>query len=212
MAETLPYMIAYSRLTDILAKIRAAQTPERFTPDFLSTKLGFSQSSDKAAITLLKRMGFISSEGVPTSRYSQFRNTSNDVSGSAMAEGMRAAYAELYARNEFAHHLKDKDLQGLVVQITGAAPSAPLVKRVVSTFRTLNSFAHFDGTDAPAPEPPPARELQAPPLELPAVVRHDSLGMNLSYTINLNLPATSDTAVFNAIFTALRDNLLRGLK
>lgn len=33
--------------------------------------------------------------------------------------------------------------------------------------------------------------------------------MNLGYTINLNLPATSDIAVFNAIFKSLRENLLR---
>jgi len=35
------------------------------------------------------------------------------------------------------------------------------------------------------------------------------LGLNLSYTINLNLPASSDIAVFNAIFKSLKDNLLR---
>ena len=32
--------------------------------------------------------------------------------------------------------------------------------------------------------------------------------MNLSYTINLNLPATSDIAVFNAIFKSLKENVL----
>ena len=35
------------------------------------------------------------------------------------------------------------------------------------------------------------------------------LGLNLSYTINLNLPATSDIAVFNAIFKSLKENLLK---
>jgi len=33
-------------------------------------------------------------------------------------------------------------------------------------------------------------------------------GLNLGYTINLHLPATSDIAVFNAIFKSLRENLL----
>jgi hypothetical protein len=36
------------------------------------------------------------------------------------------------------------------------------------------------------------------------------LGLNLGYTINLNLPATSDPAVFNAIFRALKEHLLKG--
>jgi hypothetical protein len=35
-------------------------------------------------------------------------------------------------------------------------------------------------------------------------------GINLSYTINLNLPATADQAVFNAIFRSLKEHLLSG--
>ncbi len=34
-------------------------------------------------------------------------------------------------------------------------------------------------------------------------------GLNLSYTINLHLPATSEVAVFNAIFKSLREHLLK---
>ena len=40
--------------------------------------------------------------------------------------------------------------------------------------------------------------------------RTEKLGLNLSYTINLNLPATSDVAVFNAIFKSLKENMLKG--
>jgi len=46
------------------------------------------------------------------------------------------------------------------------------------------------------PPPPP------PPIQNPT-------GLNLSYTINLNLPETSDVEVFNAIFRSLKENLLK---
>ena len=36
----------------------------------------------------------------------------------------------------------------------------------------------------------------------------DGAGLRLGYTINLNLPATTDIAVFNAIFKSLREHLL----
>lgn len=36
--------------------------------------------------------------------------------------------------------------------------------------------------------------------------------LNLGYTINLNLPATSDAGVYNAIFRSLRENLLKDLE
>jgi hypothetical protein len=42
-----------------------------------------------------------------------------------------------------------------------------------------------------------------------ATERDGDVGIHLSYTINLNLPPTPDIAVFNAIFKALRENLLR---
>jgi hypothetical protein len=34
-------------------------------------------------------------------------------------------------------------------------------------------------------------------------------GINLSYTINLNLPAATDIGVFNAIFKSLKEHLLQ---
>ena len=33
-------------------------------------------------------------------------------------------------------------------------------------------------------------------------------GLNLSYTINLNLPSTTDINVYNAIFKSLKEHLL----
>jgi hypothetical protein len=38
--------------------------------------------------------------------------------------------------------------------------------------------------------------------------RADRRSINLGYTINLQLPATSDIAVFNAIFKSLREHIL----
>jgi hypothetical protein len=68
----------------------------------------------------------------------------------------------------------------------------------------------------------PSRRHQLPRItrehkeQLPAAAAYASgamdsstkLGLNLSYTINLNLPATSDQAVFNAIFKSLKEHLI----
>jgi hypothetical protein len=42
---------------------------------------------------LLKRLGFLSSNGVPTQLYGQFHNV--DSRGAAMAEALRTGYKEL---------------------------------------------------------------------------------------------------------------------
>jgi len=54
----------------------------------------------------------------------------------------------------------------------------------------------------------PKRRRGSQPLSL-AGGRVGLSKLGLSYTINLNLPATSDIAVFNAIFKSLREHLLR---
>lgn len=102
-----PFMNAYGLVPKVLDKIIEAQKPERFTQDFLSTKLGFSGGSARAIIPLLKRIGFLSSDGVPTPLYSKFRNS--DTRGSAMAQALRTGYREVFERNEYVQDLpKDK--------------------------------------------------------------------------------------------------------
>jgi hypothetical protein len=61
------------------------------------------------------------------------------------------------------------------------------------------------GVESPPLVSPPA------PFERPDSGAHrngQEIGMNLSYTINLNLPPSTDPEVFNAIFRALREHLL----
>lgn len=45
MADKLPYVPNYGIITKALEKIKSAATPERFTRDFLSTKLGMKGGS-----------------------------------------------------------------------------------------------------------------------------------------------------------------------
>ncbi|MBC6442860.1 MAG: DUF5343 domain-containing protein [Rhodobacteraceae bacterium] len=74
MATKLPYMASYGLLSKILESVQNARRPDRFTGDFLATKLGHSGGSARPVIPLLKRMRFLGSDGVPTTLYDQFRN------------------------------------------------------------------------------------------------------------------------------------------
>jgi Family of unknown function (DUF5343) len=196
--KKLPYLQAYGNITKALSKIQSASTPSRFTQDFLVTKLGMSGGSATPLIPFLKRTGFLGSDGSPTELYKQFRNPSQ--SGAAVAEALRVGYGPLYEVNEYVHDLDDKDLMGLVVQITGSEGKSKLVRSIVSSFKALKEFADFDTPLADPDAPAPTAPAEAPQI--------GTAGVNLGYTINLNLPATSDVAVFNAIFKSLREHLL----
>lgn len=212
MASKLPYLASPGLIPKIFAKIQEARRPDRFTQDFLETKLGFSGGSARAIIPLLKRMNFVSSDGTPTRIYDQFRNS--DTQGSAVSEGMRVAYSDLYERNEYAHEMTKDRLTGLVTEITGASKDDSTTRCIVSTFLSLKDFADFEAAPpleqvrrsseiVEATTPSPSNETQRRP-PLPT----EDVKFAVSYTINLNLPETTNPEVFNAIFRALKENIL----
>ncbi len=206
--ETPPYMNAYGNIGRALQKIKTAQTPPRFTQDFLATKLDLSGGGARPLIPFLKRTGFLGSDGVPTDRYKRFRNPGQ--TGKAAAEALREGYKVLYEVNEYVHDASDDDLLGLVVQVTGLAPDAPVTKAIVASFKALKDFATFqEGDDEEQDEG--GEEVTRKGNEGSDEGERVTLakGLGLSYTINLNLPATSDIKVFDAIFKSLREHLLK---
>jgi hypothetical protein len=185
MAEQLPYVPSYGLIGKVLGKIKTAATPPRFTHDFLSTKLAMTGGSARSLIPFLKRVGFLGTDGAPTDVYKRFRNPSE--AGAAAAQALRVGYRALYEMNEYTHDLSDKDLKGLVVQATGLEPDSGTTKAIIGSFKALKSAATFDGS---AEEGPHEEEKSA--VEIPPPAQH-APKLGLSYTINLNLPATQRT-------------------
>jgi len=205
--ETPPYMNAYGSIGKALKKIQSAQTPPRFTQDFLSTKLNLSGGGARPLIPFLKRTGFIGSDGVPTDRYKRFRNPGQ--TGKAAAEALREGYKALYEVNEYVHDTSDDDLLGVVVQVTGLEPDAPTTKAIVASFKALKDFAVFQEGEEEDNEGQEDASSKADALKGEGERVHLTKGLGLSYTINLNLPATSDIKVFDAIFKSLSEHLLK---
>ncbi len=206
-----PFMNATGLVTKIFDKIISASQPERFTQDFLKTKLGFDSGSSRPFIPLLKRLGFVSTDGTPTPLYSKFRN--KEERGKAMAQAIRHGYKEVFERNEYAHDLAKDKFKNLIIEITGLEPVDTMVAATVGTFFALKSYAQFDNEDSAQDENKKNNVVvlenngdDRPP---PLPPRQPAAGLNLSYTINLNLPETSDVEVFNAIFRSLKENLLK---
>ncbi len=208
MAEQqVPYVTAYGNITKALQKIQSAATPDRFTQDFLATKLGLRGGSPKPLIPFLKRTGFLASDGTPTSLYKRFRNSTQR--GTAGAEALRKGYAALYEVNEYAHDATAAELRGIVVQATGLKESSSTFKAIIGSFNALKAFADFAAPETAATESTEEETASADVTPREHEGGGEIAGINLGYTINLHLPATSDVAVFNAIFKSLREHLLR---
>lgn len=207
---SLPYVTAPGNVERALKQIKLAATPGAVSQDFVKTILGIPSGSGNQMTAYLRKIGFAAPDGQPTDIYKKFRNTATE--GWAAAQALKVGYAPLYVRNEYMHQLNDEQLRGLIVEETGVEQDSAVVTNVLGCIKHLKRHAKWntevvDEASERVPEETPLRldqrqHISVPP-EAPAKV-----GLNLGYTINLNLPATSDPAVFNAIFRALKEHLL----
>lgn len=213
MAENLPYSTSIGTLENMLEKIKTASVPDRFTQDFVKTKLAMKGGTAASCIPFLKKMGFVSTDGTPTESYREFRNPKK--SRIAIGRAFKKLYARLYEMNEYIHDVSDNEALGLIVECTGGEKDAAATKYTLATFNLLRKLSDFDAIEQPEPEsnfseplPKSAPEATSTPPPLVYSPPTSSKSLNLSYTINLNLPATKDVEVFNAIFKSLKEHLL----
>lgn len=216
MAENLPYSTSVGTLENLLEKIKTASVPERVTQDFVSTKLAMKGGTAMACIPFLKKMGFVASDGTPTDLYREFRNPKK--SRIAVGKAFRKLYERLYEMNEYLHDAADQDILGLIVECTGGEKDSGATKYTLTTLNMLRKIADFDSLDSSDIEDASPLRPSVAQLLLPtggtssAAPTIDAQGngkkISLSYTINLNLPASKDVEVFNAIFKSLKEHIL----
>ncbi|WP_374972988.1 DUF5343 domain-containing protein [Spongiibacter marinus] len=212
----IPYVTAPGNVTKALNAIANAATPERISQDFVKEVLKIPGGSGDQMTAYLKKVGLASSDGSPTPIYKKFRNPS--TRGEAGAEILKHGYAELYKHNEYAHEMSESKLKGLIIEVTGHEHDSSAVTCAVSCFKNIKAFADFSaqskGELIEGNAEDESYKRQSTTQQQPNANSQFSLGgstgigLNLGYTINLNLPATSDIAVFNAIFKSLKENLL----
>ncbi len=202
MADSYPYMISNGKIESIFVKIRSAAKPAKFTNE-LFKQMGFSSSNDRAIIPLLKKLGFLQEDGTPTEYYDRLKD--NTDWQFVLGERINELYKDIYSINTEIHTAKDDEIKGAISRITGKDETS--VGRYLATFKTLVSLAKFGSSprlkDKPAErEKSPEKEPVKPP-QIQSV-----LGFEFCHNIQIHLPATTDVAVYNAIFKSIRDNLM----
>lgn len=211
MTNAYPYIVSNNKVEPILAKIRAAARPERFSRDTLS-KWGFTASNDRAMVSVLKELGFLTENGTPTEYYDRLRDTSDWRY--VLAERLRELYSDLFATDTNIQVAPETEIRGAISRITGKDDES--VKRYYATFKTLASLANFDPkpTKSAQKEEKPGKEHeqkeQAKPekkLDTPRGDAVASKGPDFHYNIQIHLPVTTDITIYNAIFKSLKENL-----
>jgi len=215
MALTSAYLTQAKNLEDMLASIRGAQAPEKFSSKFL-TDLGYDRTSDRLIIGMFKALGFVDESGSPTDRY--FSYLDETQSEKILAQGIREAYADLFRVNKNANEIDQKELKQKLKTLFRGTKSDSVLNKMTLTFSALCALADFDGLPheenpvdvsvvestsqmKPAVEDP-LRHAQTPKMD------HRPRGFDLSYKIHIELPSTRDQAVYDAIFRSLKEHIL----
>src|SRR5690349_9069108 len=112
----IPYVLSVSNLSKILDAIQRAAVPDTFNLDFLKD-LGFTSSSDRPVIKVLKYLGMLDGSNKPLQPYRDF--VDHNKSKIVLAERMRAAFDDLFTANPNAHEKTSDALKGWFKSKTG---------------------------------------------------------------------------------------------
>lgn len=192
-----------------------AQPPERFSTRFLEN-LGFTSTNDRLFIGVLKDLGFLNSDGTPQQRYYDFLDRTR--SRHVLAEGIKEAFADLFAINIKANELTVDEVKNKLRTLYKGAKTDTVIDRIGATFGALCEYADFTGAPAaaaPAAKPPaekqaeePQKKPEAPSSDGPIRSITGAVALDsLQYHINIVLPDTRDQSVYDAIFRSLREHL-----
>lgn len=205
------YLTSTKRLPEILEAIQSAQAPDQFTVRFLE-QLGFKSKGDRLIIGVLKDLGFLEENGTPKRRYYEFLDQSH--SGAVLAEGIREAWADLFAVNVNAHQLSKTDFIGKLKTLSEGKLSDRVLDSHYMTFSALVKNADFTSHNAPPSKPKdehkgsdqpkssePKKKVEVPP------DTGSKLG-GLVYNIQIVLPESRDPAVYDALFRSLKEHIL----
>ena len=170
---------------------------------------------------MLKSLGLLDDQGRPTQRYFAFLDQTQ--SAAILAEAVREAYSDLFAVNINAQNLSKVDLVNKFKTLSQGGFSEAVLDKMATTFQSLVKLADFsaparkpverDAEDEEDEEADADGEDQEEQFR-PQRQRKDrerlsasrSLG-GLHYNIQIILPETRDTQVYDALFRSLREHL-----
>ena len=206
MSLTNTYLVTTRNLEAFLNALQTAQAPERFTNKFLQD-LEFSSSNDRLFLGLLKGLGFIDESGAPQQRYFDFLDQTQ--AKQVLAQAIREAYDDLFRINKDAQTLSEEEVKNKLKTLTRGEKSDKVVGLMAKTFKALCDYADWSKPSKALPESESKQETIAPKeVTKPRVEGPQPRVMGLHYNIQIHLPATRDSAVYDAIFKSLKDHLL----
>jgi len=193
-----PYTPTPQNVKEFFETIQSLGIPPRVHRAYLAT-IGFKSSNDHSLIGVSKSLGFVDTAGKPTTKWSDFKD--KNKAPKVMADAIKTTYADLYSTYPDAEKKDDATLQNYFASTSGVAVS--VARLMVRTFKNLCEFAGFEAKAAEEHVTTPTAPAGEKVGEIPPGVQPVTLNIN----IQLQLPATENATIYEALFSALKKNL-----
>jgi len=203
MPLTNAYIQPVNRIPDLFRKIQDGQAPERFTIQLLRD-WGFTSTNDRSFVALLKALGFLTTDGKPTQRYLEYRDHSK--SKQVLGQAIRDAYEDIFLIKEHPTSSDRTAIEGKFKSYHNASDN--VAGLMAKTFLSLLPLADLSSKSSTATLVVPQVDQNIDEAKTASNERRRNIpAAGLHYNIQIHLPATKDTEVYNAIFKALKDHL-----
>lgn len=199
----IPYSPVYGKMKAYFDRFQEAGIPDKVTNKWLES-LGFRSTNDRYMVKVLRFIGFIDKSNTPTDLWRDYKDPKK--AGAVLAEGIRTGFKELFELYEDAHRKDREAIYAFFSSKTGKAKTT--VDYMVNTFINLCQLADFEAEV-------PKKKPKAPRVEVGeerriSIKPERGVISEMHINIQLHLPATNDSTVYDALFRSLRKNLLSG--
>ena len=187
-----PYTPLAGKIREYFDKFQEVSIPNKVTQKWLES-LGFKSTNDRYIVKVLDAIGFIDNSKVPTDLWRRYKNPME--APVVLAEAIRKGYDDLFRTYEDAQRKDREALYAFFSSKTGKAK--PTVDLMVNTFVNLCQLADFEAIPMP-----PIPELPKPEVPEKAIIPE------IHINIQLHLPETKDSSVYDNLFKSLKKHLL----
>ncbi|SFK14006.1 hypothetical protein SAMN03159338_3366 [Sphingomonas sp. NFR04] len=197
------YTTVAGKIKPLLDKIKTVGVPPKVTNAWLKT-IGFTSSNDGSLIGVLKVAQLIDGSQVPTPLWQKFRGSEGPT---ALAEGIRTGYAELYGVYPDAHERPNVDLENVFSQSSKAGKQA--ITKAVATFKNLAKEADFSKNNSEVPAEAQHFETSTlhAPVEMKAPLKPRSSAPNLHIDVQVHISADASLDQIDQIFASMAKHL-----
>lgn len=212
MALSTAYLQTTKNLNALINSIVNAKAPERFTYKFLED-LGFKSSNDRLYISVFKSLGLLDDNSAPTPLY--LRLIDQTETDKVLAEGIQAAYEDLFALRKDAYNLTLDEIKGKMKTLTEGQKSDNVINYMANTFLALCERADWSIPDKPdsgnndgsVSSSIESSKLHPDFSDTAQGRKQAGRDTSFHYNIQIHLPETTNMAVYDAIFQSMAKHL-----